>query len=132
MMANLRAEHLLKIPAEPSPELRIPGAAAQTRVVSLAGIRLGSWESARAFKGIICDDISEFESRMLRFHSKSAASQSRLQRYLRQDSAVAVCCCNDSLRSVVRWRSSLSRRAPSISLSSACIRASSRHPNVID
>src|SRR6516165_6695600 len=23
---------------------------------------LGSWESARAFKGIICDDISEFES----------------------------------------------------------------------
>src|SRR5437016_14615982 len=55
---------LLKIPAEPSPELLIPGAAAQTRVVSLAAIRLGSWESARAFKGIICDDISEFESHM--------------------------------------------------------------------
>src|SRR5215472_6715479 len=50
---------LLKIPAEPSPELRIPNAAAQTRVVSLAGIRLGCWESARAFKGIIYDDISE-------------------------------------------------------------------------
>src|SRR5207302_10900544 len=64
MMANVRAERLLKIPAEPSPELRIPGAAAQTRVVSMAGIRLGSWESARAFKGIICDDISEFESYM--------------------------------------------------------------------
>src|SRR5215468_10644347 len=64
MMANVRAERLLKIPAEPSPELRIPGAAAQTRVVSKAGIRLGSWESARAFKGIICDDISEFESYM--------------------------------------------------------------------
>ena len=62
MMAKVGAERLLKIPAEPSPELRIPGAAAQTRVVSLAGIRLGSWESARAFKGIICDDISEFES----------------------------------------------------------------------
>src|SRR5262249_43221391 len=28
----VRAERLLKIPAEPSPELRIPGAAAQTRV----------------------------------------------------------------------------------------------------
>jgi hypothetical protein len=42
MMANVRAERLLKIPAEPSPELRIPGAAAQTRVVSMAGIRLGS------------------------------------------------------------------------------------------
>src|SRR5262249_33750803 len=64
MMANVRAERLLKIPAEPSPELLIPGAAAQTRVVSLAGIRLRSWESARAFKGIICDDISEFESYM--------------------------------------------------------------------
>jgi hypothetical protein len=59
MMANVRAERLLKIPAEPSPELLIPGAAAQTRVVSVAGIRLGSGESARAFKGIICDDISE-------------------------------------------------------------------------
>src|ERR671934_2981025 len=64
MMANVRAERLLKIPAEPTPELRIPGAAAQTRVVSLAGIRLGSWESARIFKGIICDDVSEFESHM--------------------------------------------------------------------
>jgi hypothetical protein len=64
MMANVRAERLLKIPAEPSPELRIPGAAAHTRVVSLAGIRLESGESARAFKGIICDDISEFESHM--------------------------------------------------------------------
>ena len=59
IMANARAERLLKIPAEPSLELRIPGAAAQTRVVSMAGIRLGSWEFARAFKGIICDDISE-------------------------------------------------------------------------
>src|SRR5262249_55689347 len=64
MMANARAERLLKIPAEPSPELRIPGAAAQTRVVSMAGIRLDSRKSARAFKGIICDDISEFESHM--------------------------------------------------------------------
>src|SRR6266404_1168521 len=61
MMANVRAERLLKIPAEPSLELRIHGAAAQTRVVSMAGIRFGSWESARAFKGIICDDISEIE-----------------------------------------------------------------------
>src|SRR6266540_1669424 len=43
-----RCRTLLKIPAESSPELLIPNAAAQTRVVSLAGIRLGSWESARA------------------------------------------------------------------------------------
>ena len=61
-MANVRAERLLKIPAEPSPELRIPGAAAQTRAVSLAGIRLDSRKSVRPFKGIICDDISEFRS----------------------------------------------------------------------
>jgi hypothetical protein len=63
-MANVRAERLLKIPGRTGPERRIPNAAAQTRVVSLAGIRLGSWESARAFKGIICVDISEFESYM--------------------------------------------------------------------
>jgi hypothetical protein len=59
MMANVRAECLLKIPAEPSPELRIPGAAAQTRVVSKARIRLDSRKSVQTFKGIICLDISE-------------------------------------------------------------------------
>jgi hypothetical protein len=31
-------------------------------MVCVARIRLGSWESARAFKGVIYDDISEFES----------------------------------------------------------------------
>jgi hypothetical protein len=30
----------------------------------MSGIRLGVGESARAFKDIICDDISEFESFM--------------------------------------------------------------------
>jgi hypothetical protein len=59
-----RPSTLAEDPAEPSPELRISAAAAQTRVVSIAGIRLGPWESARAFKGIVCDDISEFESYM--------------------------------------------------------------------
>src|SRR6266487_702864 len=39
-------------------------AAAQTRIVSVAGIRLDSRESERLFKGIICDDVSEFESHM--------------------------------------------------------------------
>jgi hypothetical protein len=61
-MANVRAKCLLKIPAEPSPELRMPGAAAQTRMVSVGEIRRGSGKSARRFKGIICDAISEFES----------------------------------------------------------------------
>src|SRR5262245_17264824 len=124
MMANVRAERLLKIPAEPSPELRIPGAAAQTRVVSMAGIRLGSWESARArlvspaqaslprswptpelripnaaaqtrivskarirldsrksvrsFKGIICVDISEFESYMPSHAVRSPSAKMRV------------------------------------------------------
>jgi hypothetical protein len=38
--------------------------AAQTRIVSAAGIRVDFSEMYRAFKGIICDDISEFESHM--------------------------------------------------------------------
>jgi len=46
------------------PELRITGAAAQPRMVSVARIRLVSRKSTRLFKGIICDDISEFESHM--------------------------------------------------------------------
>src|SRR5262245_59144173 len=39
-----------------------PGASAQTRMVSVARIRLVSRKSTRLFKGIICDVISEFES----------------------------------------------------------------------
>src|SRR6266516_7950855 len=50
---------LAEDPGRTQPRAAYPGAAAQTRVVSMAAIRLGSWESARAFKGIICDDISE-------------------------------------------------------------------------
>jgi hypothetical protein len=68
---KLRAERLLKILGRTQPELRIPGAAAQMLVVSMSGIRLGSGESARPFKGTVCDDISEFESEM---PSQSVAS----------------------------------------------------------
>src|SRR6516162_142916 len=46
------------------PELRLPKVAAQTRIVSVARIRLDSRKSVRPSKGIICDDISEFESYM--------------------------------------------------------------------
>src|SRR5437660_12311558 len=46
------------------PELRILNAAVQTRIVSVARIRFDFQKSARRFKGIICDDISEFESYM--------------------------------------------------------------------
>jgi hypothetical protein len=48
----------------PRPELRIPNVAAQTRIVSVARIRLDARKSVRPFKGIICDDVSEFESHM--------------------------------------------------------------------
>src|SRR5215471_5693622 len=44
------------------PELRFPRAAAQTRIVSVARIRLDSRKSARPFKVIFCGDIFEFES----------------------------------------------------------------------
>lgn len=47
------------------PELRLLDAAAQTRIVCVAGIRLDSRKSVRPLKGIICPDISEFESHML-------------------------------------------------------------------
>ena len=50
MMANVRAERLLKIPAEPTPELLISGAAAQTRVVSMAGIWLDPWKFCATFQ----------------------------------------------------------------------------------
>jgi len=82
MMANVRAERLLKIPAEPSPELRIPGAAAQTRMVSVARIRLVSRKPTRLFKGIICDDVSEFESYMPSQPVRSLWAMSGLQKYL--------------------------------------------------
>src|SRR5262249_19511277 len=44
--------------SRPRARAAYPGAAAQTRVVSRAGIRLDSRKSVRPFKGIICDDIS--------------------------------------------------------------------------
>ena len=39
--------------------VRVPGTAAQTRMVSVARTRLEPRKSARPFKRIICDDISE-------------------------------------------------------------------------
>src|SRR5437660_10799808 len=62
-LTNARAS----IPAEIlalGPSCVSPIAAAQTRIVSVARIRLDSRESERLFKGIICDDVSEFESHM--------------------------------------------------------------------
>src|SRR5262249_40696395 len=43
----------------PRPELRVLNAAAQTRIISVARIRLEPWKSVPPFKGIFCDDISE-------------------------------------------------------------------------
>src|SRR2546429_1904021 len=41
-----------------------PTVSAQTRIVSAAGIRLDHRKSVRPFKGIFCNNISEFESYM--------------------------------------------------------------------
>jgi hypothetical protein len=61
-MTNSAQERLVS-PAT-RPKLHLANGAAQTRIVSMARIWLGSRESARAFRGIIWDDISEFESHM--------------------------------------------------------------------
>ena len=74
----------VQIPAEPSPELRIPNAAAQTRIVSVAKIRLDRRKSTRLFKGIICDDISEFESHMPSHAVWSLWAMSGLRNYAQQ------------------------------------------------
>jgi hypothetical protein len=63
-LTNIRARRAAEILAL-GPELRVLNGAAQTRMVSVARIRLHSGESARHFKGIFCDDISEFESDQL-------------------------------------------------------------------
>src|SRR6266446_224561 len=63
-MANVRAKRLLKIPAEPSPELRYPRRCSSNASGLHVRNSARTGESARAFKGIICDDISEFESHM--------------------------------------------------------------------
>ena len=60
------------------PELRIPNAAAQTRIVSVARIRLDSRKSGRPFKGIFCDDVSEFESDMLSHAVRSLCAMVKL------------------------------------------------------
>ena len=71
------------------PELRITGAAAQTRMVSVARIRLVSRKSTRLFKGIICDDISEFESHMPSQPVSSLWVMSRSHRYARHPRELA-------------------------------------------
>jgi hypothetical protein len=45
-MANVLAVALAEVPADPAPELRIPGAAAQTRMVSVPEIQRG-WANPR-------------------------------------------------------------------------------------
>src|SRR6266508_4010511 len=60
----LRRTTLAEDPGHTRPERHFPGGAAQTRIVSAARIRLDPRKSVRPFKGIICGDISEFESFM--------------------------------------------------------------------
>jgi hypothetical protein len=57
-----RRTMLAEDPGSTRLERHFPSGAAQTRIVSVARIRLDSRKSVRPFKGIICGDISEFES----------------------------------------------------------------------
>jgi hypothetical protein len=70
--------------------LRITGAAAQTRMVSVARIRLVSRKSTRLFKGIICDDISEFESHMPSQAVRSLGAMFRSQKFARHSRELSV------------------------------------------
>jgi hypothetical protein len=63
-MANFGAERFLVDPGSTRPERHFLSGAAQTRIVSAARIRLDSRKSVRPFKGILCDDVCEFESHM--------------------------------------------------------------------
>jgi hypothetical protein len=60
----ISAQNTAEDPGSTRPERHFPSGAAQTRIVSVARIRLDSRQSVRSFKGIICGDISEFESYM--------------------------------------------------------------------
>jgi hypothetical protein len=71
------------------PELCIPTAAAQTRIVSVARIRMDSRKSVRLFSGIICDDISEFESSHASQPVRSLWVRSGLQKYVRDSRELA-------------------------------------------
>jgi hypothetical protein len=61
---NVAHNALAEDPGHTRPERHFPSGAAQTRIVSAARIRLDPRKSVRPFKGIICGDISEFESFM--------------------------------------------------------------------
>jgi hypothetical protein len=74
----------------PTPELRIPHAAAQTRIVSKARIQLDSRKSVRHFKGIICADVSEFESDMPRHAVDLCHTESGARLRTTHDSGVSV------------------------------------------
>src|SRR5262249_61605121 len=63
----------LLLPRSLMPELRVLNAAAQTLIVYVDRIRLDSHKSMRPFTGIICNDVSEFES----FHASHAVGSLR-------------------------------------------------------
>jgi hypothetical protein len=58
------AEGLKVVCVQRVDERHIVRRSSNTRIVSAARIRLDLRKSVRPFKGIICDDISEFESHM--------------------------------------------------------------------
>jgi hypothetical protein len=73
---------LVEDPGSTRPERHFASGAAQTRTVSVGRIRLDSWKFMRSYKGIICGDISEFES----YHpSHAVGCRFRKVRFVRSD-----------------------------------------------
>jgi hypothetical protein len=82
-----RRTTLAEDPGSTRPERHFPSGAAQTRVVSVARIRLHPRKFVRPFKGIICGDISEFESHMPSHAVRSLGASSGLQKPATQPGA---------------------------------------------
>jgi hypothetical protein len=88
-MAKRRHITLAEDPDRTRPERHFPSGAAQTRIISVARIRLDSRKSVRSFKGIICGDISEFESYHLSHAVVSAEPLECAENSIRPDAAAA-------------------------------------------
>src|SRR5262249_40331916 len=103
------------------------------RVVSRAGIRLDPPKSTRLFKGIICDDISEFESympsqavrsppaQMCRCQPALKHSLSAAPRYTQEPAPISSKSATRTSPTTALLRPALAVALPSLSLPSTCV-----------
>src|SRR6266404_6990213 len=84
-------------------ELRIANVAAQTRIVSVARIRLDSWKSVRSFKGIFYNDISEFESDHLSQPVRSPSADTRTPLKTAQHRGISPILLSLRVRNLGHW-----------------------------